>query len=182
MIKRAVTIAMITAMLAAAAAGFGAREAAAGEEGTVKGSAAWVGQGRVFQTGAKEGLFIGAFGGILYVESATGALDRIKMLCPGSVEMNLETGAQDGGGKCILTNAEGDNVFADWSCASKSPGGCEGSFTLTAGTGKLQGITGQSPLKARTAIREILVDLKSGAVAETGAGLLVLPELKYKLP
>ena len=182
MIKRAVTIALATAMLATAGASLGARDAAASEEGVVKGSAAWVGKGRVFQTGAKEGLFIGAFGGILYLESATGALDRVKMLCPGTVEMNLETGAQDGEGKCVMTDANGDNAFADWACAGKSPGGCEGSFTVTAGTGKLQGIKGQSPLKARTAIREILVDLKSGAVAETGAGLLVLPELKYSLP
>ncbi len=53
---------------------------------------------------------------------------------------------------------------------------------LTAGTGKFQGITGGSPLKARTAFTEIAVNLKSGAVIEASVGLLSLPELTYKLP
>ena len=60
--------------------------------------------------------------------------------------------------------------------------GCEGEFKLTAGTGKFQGIAGGSPLKARTTFSEIVVNLNSGAVVESSAGLLTLPELTYTLP
>ena len=58
----------------------------------------------------------------------------------------------------------------------------EGTFTLVAGTGKFQGISGSSPLHARTAFGELAINLQSGAVYEASAGLMALPELKYTLP
>jgi hypothetical protein len=171
-------LALATAIFAAA----GAPAASAGEKSTVKASAAWVGQGRIFQTGVNDALFLGAFGGVLYVETEQGKLDAVDMVCPGMVDIELKSGAQEGSGSCALTDEDGDQVFANWTCDGQQLVGCNGTFTLTSGTGKFEGITGKSPLKARTAFSEIVVDLKSGAVAESGAGRLVLPELTYTLP
>ena len=83
---------------------------------------------------------------------------------------------------CIITDNEGHNVFADWTCNGPNFLGCEGDFTLRAGTGKFQGITGSSPLQARTTFSEIAVHLESGAVIESSTGLLTLPKLTFKLP
>jgi hypothetical protein len=170
------------ALAAAILAMAGAPAATAGEKATVKASAAWVGQGRIFRTGVNDALFLGAFGGVLYVETEEGKLDAVNMICPGTVDIELKSGAQEGSGNCAITDEDGDQVFATWTCDGKELMGCKGTFTLTSGTGKFEGIAGKSPLKARTAFTEIVVDLKSGAVAESGAGLLVLPELTYTLP
>ena len=160
----------------------GSQLAAAAEEGMVKAQAAWIGKGSIFQVGEQEALFVGAFGGILYVGDQEGRLDRVVMLCPGTVDIDLETGDQNGDGKCILTNKEGERVFAVWDCDGKQMTGCQGSFKLNGGTGQFKGIQGESVMQARTAISEVVVDLKSGMVAETGAGLLILPELNYTIP
>ncbi len=173
---------LVTTLVAVAVAGtLWAGAAAAGEEQTVRASAAWVGKGQFFKTGETEALFIGAFGGVLYVESMTGAMDSAELICPGSMTINLENGRQAGNGKCIIGTSSGETIFAEWACEGVRGAGCIGTFVLKAGTGKYQGITGQSPLAARTELSAIAVDLQSGAVVEAGAGLLVLPELKFKL-
>ncbi len=178
MTRHFVSMALAAAIFATA----GAPAATAGEKATVKASAAWVGQGRIFQTGVNDAVFLGAWGGVLYVETDEGKLDAVELICPGIVDIELKSGAQEGSGKCAITDEDGDQVFAEWTCDGKELMGCNGTFTLTSGTGKFEGIKGKSPLKARTAFSEIVVDLKSGAVAESGAGLLVLPELTYTLP
>lgn len=178
MIRRIIPMALAAAIFAAG----GAPDTTAAEKNTVKATAAWVGKGRIFQTGENKALFLGAFGGILYVENQEGKLDAVKMVCPGTFDIELKSGAQEGAGNCIVTDEDGDRVYADWACKGQKLVSCEGSFTLTSGTGKFQGITGKSELKARTSLSEIVVDLQSGAIAEAGAGILVLPELTYKLP
>ena len=64
----------------------------AAEEGTVKATSAWQGQGRFFQVGKDQAFFVGGFEGIMYVETKTGALDAAKIICPGTVDLNLKTG------------------------------------------------------------------------------------------
>ncbi|MDJ0981390.1 MAG: hypothetical protein QNI94_07195 [Kiloniellales bacterium] len=160
----------------------GGQAAMAAEEQKVEAASAWISQGRYFQTGATEAIFIGVMAGTLYVKDAEGRLDTADILCPGDFVIDLESGAQEGEGKCIITDSEGENVFANWTCKGDDFLGCEGDFKLTAGTGKFEGITGGSPLQARTAFSEFVVNLKSGAVVESSSGLLTLPELTYTLP
>ena len=168
--------------LAAAILAMGGAPVTAAEEETVEATSPWISQGRYFKTGKNEALFIGVLTGSLYVKSAEGKLDTVALICPGDFVIDLKTGAQDGQGKCIITDEDDDNVFADWTCSGKNFQGCQGDFKLTAGTGKFQGIKGGSPLKARTAFTELTVNLKSGAVVESAAGLLSLPKLTYTLP
>lgn len=176
-------IAKCLALVAAlSAVGAVQQRANAADQQTVKASSAWISQGRYFQTGENEALFIGALVGTLYVETAKGRLDTVELICPGDFEIDLKTGEQEGEGKCIITDKDGENVFAEWTCEGQNFLGCEGKFKLIAGTGKFQGITGGSKLKARTTFSEIVVNLNSGAVVESSAGLLTLPELTYKLP
>lgn len=160
----------------------GAGTEATAQERKVAAASAWVSQGRYFLTGENEALFVGAMGGVLYVESGPGRLDRAKILCPGDFVIDLNTGAQQGEGKCIVEDGDGDHVFANWTCNGGDFLGCEGDFTITAGTGKFRGISGASELKARTAFAEIVADLRSGKVVEASAGLMSLPELTYTLP
>ena len=64
------------------------------EEGTIKASATWQGQGRFYKGKDNLVLFAGYFGGIMYVENQQGALDSASLICPGFLEINLGDGAQ----------------------------------------------------------------------------------------
>ena len=152
------------------------------QKGTANAASAWVGKGRIFKTGEDEAMFVGAFIGVLYVETTDKKLDSMKLVCPGSVDINLKSGAQKGSGDCILTDVGGDRVYAEWICEGADFLGCSGKFTLTGGVGKFEGITGESELTARTAFQELTVELESGKVWETSAGLLSLPEITYNIP
>ena len=77
------------------------------EEGTVKATSAWHGQGQFFQVREQQALFVGAFSGTMFVETRHGPLDAAKMTCPGMVEVNLKDGKQSGEGRCIITARDG---------------------------------------------------------------------------
>ena len=159
-----------------------AGSAAAAEEGTVNALASWQGQGRVFKTGDKQALFVGGFVGVFFVENDQGALHAARILCPGSLDIDLETGAQSGEGRCIITARGGDRVFARWTCSGAHFKGCGGRFTLTGGTGKFQGITGESLFVVKSALHELAPGSTSDEVREQAAGLAVWPELRYRIP
>ncbi|MFQ5931964.1 MAG: hypothetical protein ACE5MM_06125, partial [Nitrospiraceae bacterium] len=86
------------------------------EEEAFKAMAVWHGDGQVYEIGENRILFVGEYRGILFVEDGKGRLDAATMLCPGTVETNLEAGSKTGQGRCILTGGEGHKVFAKWSC------------------------------------------------------------------
>ena len=178
---RTIRIVVTLSMLIAAHLTVEVGRAAAAEEGTVQALAAWQGQGRFFQTGQDQALFFGAFGGTLFLQNQTGALDAAKIVCPAMLELNLNDGTQSAEGRCIVTVKSGDRAFARWRCTGKSLQGCAGKFELTGGTGKLLGITGESEFVVRSAIAEFAVK-GDESVQETAAGLAVWPTLKYRIP
>ena len=65
--------------------------------------------------------------------------------------------------------------------------GCQGRLTLTGGTGRFAGITGESDMVVRSSFVEF-ADSKAagqsgaGVVQETGGALLILPALRYRIP
>lgn len=152
------------------------------EEGTVKATAAWQGQGRFFLVQEKLALFVGAFEGIMFVETQKGDLDAAKLLCPGMLEINLDSGAQSGAGRCLLTGRSGDRVYALWRCAGEHGDGCTGTFTLHGGTGKFQGITGNSNFQIRSDMLAYVADLSEDSVEGSASGVAVWPALTYKIP
>lgn len=154
----------------------------AAEEGTVKATAAWQGQGRFFRVQEQLALFVGAFEGIMFVETQKGDLDAAKLLCPGMLEINLESGAQSGEGRCLLTGRSGDRVYAVWRCAGEHGDGCTGTFTLHGGTGKFQGITGNSNFLIRSDMLAYVTEMSDDSIEGSASGVAVWPALTYKIP
>jgi hypothetical protein len=154
----------------------------AAEEGTVKATSAWQGQGRFFQVGKDQAFFVGDFEGIMYVETKTGALDAAKIICPGTVDLNLKTGTQSGQGRCVITAANGDQVFATWNCTGTHTAGCAGMFTLTDGTGRFNGIVGNGEFQVRSSLSDYATTAGSGSVQATSTGLATWSALTYKIP
>ncbi|MDJ0948495.1 MAG: hypothetical protein QNJ94_06205 [Alphaproteobacteria bacterium] len=171
-------ISLLSALMMALAG----QPADAAEEEVVQGITAWEGVGQIVPTSEQDALFVGSFRGILFLARKEGTLDAAIMTCPGVAELNLQDGSQKGEGRCVIVTSSGDRVFAKWDCVGVQLTGCSGTFTLTGGTGKLKGITGESPFLIRSAINRLAASKGTASVEEAAAGIAFLNELKYKIP
>ena len=151
------------------------------EERTVQIMAPWEGKGRVFLIGPEKLKFLGAFEGIMYIQDAKGALDAAVFVCPVVQEIDAKMNKTTINGNCLIKTENGDLVFAELSLAGVI-GASQGTFTITGGTGSLEGITGSGDMYARTALGATAVNLESGAVLEAAAGMAIWPELKVNRP
>jgi hypothetical protein len=154
----------------------------AAEEGTVRATASWVAEGRYFEVKDDQALFVGAFAGVMYVETKQGAMDAAKMLCPAMVEISLVDGQQSGQGRCIIMGRDNHKVYAMWRCAGEHFAGCKGTFTLIGGTGRFKGITGQSDFEVRSQLSELATRPGEESVQGSASGVAVWPALTYKIP
>ena len=152
------------------------------EEGTVKATSAWQGQGQFFTVKEQQALFVGSFSGVMFVEAKQGALDAAKIVCPGLVEVHRSDGTQNGEGSCIITACDGVRVYARWHCVGEHLAGCTGAFTLLGGTGRFERMTGQGEFLIRSDIAAYVPDLTTESVQAAATGLAVWPALKYKTP
>ena len=155
---------------------------AAGEEFKLNATATWQSKGSVYFVGENEALFVGGFSGIMFVTGGQDSLNAAQLVCPGMMDINLQTDEMSGQGRCIITNAAGHRVFAKWQCDGVAMQGCKGDFELLTGTGPFQGISGGGEFVMRSAIGQLTADLVSGDVDTIGLGLAVWQNLTVKLP
>jgi len=151
------------------------------EEQTLSIMAPWEGKGRVFLVGPEKLKFLGSFEGIMYIKDAKGALDAAVFVCPAVQEIDAKSSKTTINGNCLIKTENGDLVFAELSLAGVI-GASQGKFTITGGTGSLEGITGSGDMYARTALGATAINMESGAVLEAAAGMALWPELKVKRP
>jgi hypothetical protein len=154
----------------------------AAEEGSVRATSSWLAEGRYFQVQEDMALFVGAFAGVMYVETKQGAMDAAQLLCPGMIEINLSNGSQSGEGRCLITARDGAKVYAVWRCAGEHGAGCTGTFTLNGGTGRFKGITGHSDFEVRSELVALAATADAEVVKGTASGVAVWPALTYKIP
>jgi hypothetical protein len=151
------------------------------EEGTVQALSSWQARTRVYVTGPQQAFMTGAFGGRFFVEKESGALDAARLWCPAVVEADYDKKTQHGAGRCVITARSGDRVFARWTCSGPPDTGCVGKFTLTGGTGKFQGVTGEGDFALRLVTSEIL-QMDRQEMEYDLSGLAVWPALRYRIP
>ena len=150
------------------------------EEGTVKILAPWKAKGQVYKVGIKQTQFIGEFSGIMYVETGEGELDTAIFVCPAVQDVDYKHEKTQANGRCHIVAADG-NIFAQFDCIGV-PGACKGTFKLTGGTDRFEGITGSGEMHVRSALSAFMSDVTSGDVVQTAEGLATWPALKYKIP
>lgn len=171
---------MVMAVLALTAGLGGAAQA---QEEAVNGFAAWEGEGRVYETGPHSGTFVGAISGTLFIQTEKGPLAAGRLVCPAVLEVDLRDATQRGEGKCTVTGDDGAKVFATWTCQGVHLIGCDGAFTVTGGTDRMRGITGQATLSVRSLTQlATAAATAEGALAESIEGILTLDNLEYALP
>ncbi|MDH3690856.1 MAG: hypothetical protein OEU36_15520 [Gammaproteobacteria bacterium] len=156
-------------------------ESAQAEDQKLKGVAAWEGQGMLFQMEGKQAHFVGAFVGVLVVGNDKEPLEAAKMVCPATVETDLETGNETGHGRCILTDKDNNKIFAKWNCDG-NPANCKGRFIFTGGTGKFKGISGDNEFFVNTDVMALKVTGEGDLVQQAAAGEAIWPHIQYQLP
>jgi hypothetical protein len=155
--------------------------AQAQESGSLKGVAAFEGEGMLFQLEDQQVYFVGGYVGIMVVGNDKEALNAATMICPATIETNLATLSQSGHGRCILTDKDNNKVYAKWTCYG-NPANCKGAFTFTGGTGKFKGISGINEFFVKTDVLAFQKTGEPGMVKKAGAGEAVWPEITYRLP
>lgn len=153
----------------------------AADVGTAKILAPWEANGQLFQVAVDKLQFIGTFEGIMYIEHGDGLLDAALFTCPSTQITHILTNKVEGHGYCTIESPTGDYVYAEFTCDGE-PGSCKGKFTLTGGTGKLTGITGESPMSVRTALSGTNLDETTGGTVSAAKGLAIWPEMRFAIP
>jgi hypothetical protein len=148
---------------------------------TVSAVIPWQGQGQIFPIGTDKLRFLGAIEGIMYVETAEGALNEAFVQCPIVQEIDLTSETTSATGSCTIVVSTEDAVFAELTCSGVR-GYCTGEFKLTGGTGRFSGVSGSSKMTVRSPVHALAQDLSDGTVLQIAAGILQLPELKVILP
>lgn len=151
------------------------------EPATIKAMAPWEGEGFAFPIGDNRVYMVAVFNGIMFVEDGQGALHAGSLVCPATVEADLKTLTKTGKGHCIISNTEGERVYAEFSCAGDLER-CQGPFTITGGTGKFAGITGEGEMISKMQARQILVVEGFESARQHGEGVAVWPRITYTIP
>jgi len=153
---------------------------AATSSGTLTALIPWEGEGRVFRIAPETLMFLGAIEGIMYVRTREGKLDEGFVRCPITQQLNLKDQTTTARGYCRIIASGQDDVYAEVTCDGRV-GLCEGTFTLTGGSGRFEGVTGSSKLLLRSPMRALIKDIASGNVVRVGSGIAILEKLEYKL-
>jgi len=154
---------------------------AAADEGTAKILAPWEANGQLYQIAVDRLQFIGTFEGIMYIEHGEGLLDTALFTCPSTQIIHVLSNQLEGHGFCTIEGPTGDYVYAEFTCNGE-PGSCTGTFTLTGGTGRLAGITGESSMIVRTALSGTAINEGSGGTVSAAKGLAIWPEMRFQFP
>lgn len=151
------------------------------EQATVKATAPWKGEGFAFPIGNNRVYMVAVFSGIMFVEDSQGALHAGSLVCPATVEADLHTMTKTGKGHCIISNTDGERVYAEFSCTGDLEG-CKGPFTLTGGTGKFTGIRGEGEMISKIQSRAITVVEGFESARQQGEGVVIWPRITYSIP
>jgi hypothetical protein len=154
---------------------------ASAEEGTVKAAATWKARSFVFPVGQDQAYLVGVYSGTLYVDDGKGALHAASIVCPATAEGDLKSMTKTGQGRCILTDEDGNRIYARFTCTGDLEG-CRGPFKIDGGTGRFEGITGEGEMVSRILVRQMTTVMGFETVEQEGEGIAVWPSLTYRIP
>jgi hypothetical protein len=151
------------------------------EEGTVKAAATWKARSFAFPVGQGQVYLVGVYSGTFYVDDGKGALHAASIVCPATAEGDLKSMTKTGQGRCILTDEDGNRVYARFTCNGDLEG-CRGPFTIVGGTGKFDGITGDGEMVSRILVRQMTAVTGFQSAEQEGEGIATWPSLTYRIP
>lgn len=151
------------------------------QSSTISAVIPWQGEGQLYPIDIGRLRFLGAIEGIMYVETAEGAMNEAFVRCPIVQDIDTVEGNTSASGNCVIAVAPEDTVFAEIICEGIA-GLCSGTFTLTGGTGRFAGVSGSGEMTVRSPVHALAADLTDGTLVRAAAGILQMPRLDVKLP
>jgi hypothetical protein len=151
------------------------------EQDTLQAIIPWEAEGRVFTVNTGTMMFLGAFKGVMYVESSRGEMHEAFVMCPLIQKITLETGKTEGVAHCEISASPEDVAYAEISCSGEV-GNCQGTFTLIDGEGKFAGISGTGTMLVRSPMHALISDMSAGATLRVASGLIIVKDLNYQIP
>ena len=151
------------------------------EEGSVKAMSPWKGVGFAFPVGPDQVYMVAVYSGVMLVDDGNGPIHAASIVCPGTVDADLKKGTKTGHAKCVITGEQGNRVFGEFNCTGDVEG-CRGTFTITGGTGRFAGITGEGEMISKIQAREITMVSGVESAQQLGEGVAVWPNLTYHIP
>ncbi len=140
----------------------------------------WNGHGQIVRTAADEQEFLGTFDGVMYIETAEGALNEAFVECSARHNLHRGDSLTQLSGRCTVVQSADDNVFASFDCRGEL-GACKGEFSLTGGTGAFEGISGSSSLIMRSPLRHLIASMTSVEEIVVRNGVMLLTDLSYSV-
>ena len=153
----------------------------AADKDTVQAIIPWDASGRVFQVDTRTMMFLGAFTGVMYIESSQGAMHEAFVMCPIVQTVSLETSDSEVVGHCEISASPENVAYAELTC-NGIVGSCNGTFSLIDGEGDFAGISGKGSLRVRSPLRALITDMAAGADLRVASGLAVIKDLEYSIP
>ncbi len=153
----------------------------AADQDTVQAIIPWEADGRVFQVDTSTMMFLGAFTGVMYIESSQGEMHEAFVMCPIIQTLDLEMSNSEAVGHCEISASPENVAYAELTCSGEV-GSCNGTFTLIDGEGDFAGISGTGTLRVRSPMRALITDMAAGAYLRVASGLAVIKDLKYSIP
>ena len=156
-------------------------DARAETQETIDALVAWTGSGTSYEVGDDRAVFVGALTGPVYVQTDKGWVPSGTATCPMMVDVVTTSAGQTAQGRCTIENPDGDMIYAEVTCRGIYRVGCDGTMTLTGGSGAFEGITGSGEITVRSERRNI-VESGHGTTQEDGVGIMVIEDLTYTVP
>lgn len=153
----------------------------AADKDTVQAIIPWDANGRVFQVDTRTMMFLGAFTGVMYIQSSQGEMHEAFVMCPIIQKVNLETSHSEVVGHCEISASPENVAYAELTCNGEV-GSCNGTFSLIDGEGDFAGILGKGSLRVRSPLRALITEMAAGADLRIASGLAVISDLEYSIP
>jgi hypothetical protein len=131
-----------------------------------------VANGSIVRAAQKEIMIVGTIVGPLFMETSDGPVDAGRVACAASVRINQVTESQTGSGACAFTAPDGAVAWGEWQCTGSELLSCRGAIKLTGGTGRLAGLSGESPMTWRPSAHDLKKQF-DGTVLQNSTGVLI---------
>jgi hypothetical protein len=119
----------------------------------------------VQKLGEERVVYAGTLPGVMFNNEGKGFMHKARVDC--TLFNDVNKGHASANGTCVVTDADGDNIFVEWRCSGVMPT-CPGTERFVGGTGKYTGISGDKKFQGNF-------------IGDTGAGWSDWSG-EYKLP
>ena len=112
-------------------------------------------KGVVVRSGEKQAMLAGTVMGPMFVETDEGPVEAGSVSCAASLKIDDNTKRQSCSGACTFTAPDGATAWGQWECEGYELVGCRGKLSITGGTARLQGVSGEGAMIWRPRTHEL---------------------------